>query len=376
MQQATGQPSPPSVLVVTADAGLGERLARLAAAVGVSVTTAADTARAGGGWLDAPLVLLDAEAAGMGVPVRRGGVVLVQGAGGDERVWRSAVQVGAEAVARLPHDESWLLERLAMALDAAAPPARAVGVVGGRGGAGASTLAAALAREGVRRGRDVVLVDADPAGGGIDLLLTTRYEPGLRWGDLVDVRGVLRGSVLRDGLPVCAGLRVLTWEREDACDVPAEPMEAVLDAARRSHDLVVVDLPRREDAATVAVLWRLDLLLVVAPAEMRAAAGAAYVVRRFGRHVGDVRLVVRGPAPIGLSAEGVADGAGLPWAYRWAYEPGLPAAGERAQLPDGRRSPTVRLMRRLLEEIGVAGRPGARGHGRPPGSTLPAGAVT
>ena len=349
----SAEPSPAPVLLVTADPALRTELSRLAAAVGLVVDAVADIAAAGHGWLDAPLVLVDGVAAGAGVPVRRPGVVLVQGAGGDERVWRWAVEVAAEAVARLPEDEGWLLERLALALDGDTGSGPVIGVIGGRGGAGASTLAAALSEAAARAGREVVLVDADPAGGGVDLLLTTRHEPGLRWGDLVNVRGALRGSVLREGLPVCAGVRVVTWEREDACAVPVDAMEAVLDAGRRCQDLVVVDLPRQADDATTAALWRLDVLLLVVPAEARATAAAASVLHGLRRHLRDVRLVVRGPAPTGWSAAAVADGVGLPCAYRWSYEPGLPEAGELARLPRGRRSPTARLVREVLGAIGA-----------------------
>ncbi len=50
-------------------------------------------------------------------------------------------------------------------------PALTVGVIGGRGGAGASTLACALAVTSAREGLRTLLVDADPLGGGLDVLL-------------------------------------------------------------------------------------------------------------------------------------------------------------------------------------------------------------
>lgn len=354
MHRTGWEPAPPQAppaLLVTRDPAVREQLSRLAAAVGVGVASAPDAGSAGRAWLDAALVLVAADAVTLGVPVRRAGVLLVDASGDDDRVWRWAVEVGAEAVVRLPSDEGWLLERLAAAADGESVCGKAVGVVGGRGGAGASTLAAALAVQAVRRGRPVALVDADPAGGGLDLLLDADGEPGLRWRDLLDARGVLRGSVLRQGLPDCGGLRLLTWDRGPACDLPAGAVEAVLDACRRAHHLVVVDLPRRDDAPTVAALWRLDLLIVVVPAELRAAAAAAVVVERFARHVGDVRLVVRGPAPGDLSGEEVAAAVGLPLWQRWRYEPGLPAAGERREWPGRGRGPTAALAAWLLDEI-------------------------
>lgn len=340
------------VLLVTSDDALAEAMGRLASAVGVSVRAVADVASAGRLWLEAATVLLGPDAAALGAPLRRAGVVLVAPAAAGERVWRLAVEAGAEAVARLPDDESWLLERLACAVDGPAAAGRVVGVVGGRGGAGASTLAAGLAGAGERAGLEVLLVDGDPAGGGLDLLLGVESAPGLRWPDLLEVRGVLRGALLREALPDAGGVRLLSWARGTGQAPPVAAVEAVLDAGRRSHGLVVVDLPRSDDPATAAALWRLDALVVVVPAEVRAAAAAAALVTRVRPHVGDLRLVVRGPAPTGLAAEVVADAVGLPLAAVWPAEPGLAAAGDHGE-PPGRRpgTPLARVCGSLLAGV-------------------------
>src|SRR5699024_10728965 len=58
-----------------------------------------------------------------------------------------------------------------------------VAVVGAVGGCGTSTVAAALAVRASGRGR-TLLVEADPRGPGIDLLLGSEAEPGLRVGDV------------------------------------------------------------------------------------------------------------------------------------------------------------------------------------------------
>ncbi|NUP49841.1 MAG: P-loop NTPase, partial [Catenulispora sp.] len=80
-----------------------------------------------------------------------------------------------------------------------------VAVLSGRGGAGGSTLAAALALAGTRRGLRCTLVDLDPAGGGIDLLFGLETEPGPRWSELARWRdGRLCGRSLREALPTYA----------------------------------------------------------------------------------------------------------------------------------------------------------------------------
>jgi len=162
------------------------------------------------------------------------------------------------------------------------------------------------------------------------------------------------------------GVRLLAWDRADPVDLPAAAMEAVLDAGRRSHDLVVVDLPRRDDPATVAALWRLDVLLLLVPAEVRAAASAARLLDRVRHHVGDVRLLVRGPSPAGLPAEAVADAVGLPLWARCKAETNLAADADHGDPPGSRRSGALaRLCGRLLDDLaGERGVPSAGEGGR------------
>lgn len=71
----------------------------------------------------------------------------------DPDVWRRAVEIGADCVLRLPDAEGWLVDRIADAAEGVGRQALTVGVIGGRGGAGASTLACALAVTAARAGR-------------------------------------------------------------------------------------------------------------------------------------------------------------------------------------------------------------------------------
>ncbi len=89
----------------------------------------------------------------------------------------------------LPEGEGWLAARVERSVRGRAP-APLVAVVGGRGGAGASVLATALALTAARRDLEVTLLDLDPLGGGLDLLLGAEAAPGLRWGDLRHVTGL------------------------------------------------------------------------------------------------------------------------------------------------------------------------------------------
>lgn len=137
--------------VLMAPGGLADDVSRLAAAAGCDLHRINDVRSEPGSlreqWSCAPLLLLDLAAARVsattGLP-RRDGVVIVC-ADGDPEVWRCAVAVGAQHVAVLPDAEAWLVGALADAVESPAEAGRVLAVVGGRGGAGASVFATAVA---------------------------------------------------------------------------------------------------------------------------------------------------------------------------------------------------------------------------------------
>jgi secretion/DNA translocation related CpaE-like protein len=332
-------PPPNRPLVVTADPDLLDDILRLAAAAGVEVDVAPDPIAARHGWSRAPLVLIGDDLSvvlGRAGVRRRDDVVLVGGDLDDAAIWERACGVGAEHVALLPDAEPWLIARLADAVDRGGPRGLTIGVVGGRGGAGASTLAAALAVTAMRSGRRAMLIDADTYGGGADLLFGGEHAAGLRWPEVSTASGRIGGQELRDSLPCIGELAVLSCDRGDPLELPAGAMSSVLAAAARVCEVVVVDLPRRFDDATQVAVAGSDLVLLVVPAEVRAAAAAARIATELTQVCDDVRLVVRGPAPGGLDALDIAAALGLPLAGRLKAEPDLAAALERGEVPAGR----------------------------------------
>lgn len=305
-----------SVLLATTDAALLDMLLRLAAAADVEATVAGDADRGRAAWAGADLVCVGEDLAddlAAADPPHRPAVVLVATADGAD-AYRRAVEIGAQDVAILPDAETWLVDRMAVAAEPDDAPATTIGVVGGRGGAGASVLAAVLAIAGTRRGRRGLLIDADPLGGGIDLVLGQENTPGARWAELATRSGRLNGAALRAALPSVDRLAVLSWQRGGAGDIPVTAMRSVLRAAVRGSDLVVVDLPRHRDAAATEALLACDVVLVVVPAEVRATVAADQVITGVRRHVPDIRLAIRGPAPGGLQPDVIAQSLGVPLA--------------------------------------------------------------
>ncbi|HVQ87312.1 MAG TPA: septum site-determining protein Ssd [Actinomycetes bacterium] len=297
-------------LVVTADEQLLDELLRLAAVAGIDLDVVPDVGSAARDWTAASAVLLDCSlldaCAALQLP-RRLGVIVVGRDLDDADVWRRSVGVGAEHVVFLPDAADWLVE--VMTDLSSAQTARVIALIGGCGGAGASTLAAALAVRAVERDESPVLVDADPFSGGLDLLLGAETCSGVRWQELADVRGRIDHEQLVHALPIDSGLRFLTWSREIAQAPDAEAIRAVISSLARHDGPVLVDAARSTVAAaqpmTVEMLRSSHLAVVVVPARLRAVAAASALYEKLKPIVPDVRFVVRRPAPGGLTSDDI-----------------------------------------------------------------------
>lgn len=344
-------------LVLTSDDELLDELLRLAAAGGTEVDVAPDPAAARSRWAAAPTVLIgldQAESCLRARMPRRQRVVLVGRTGSGDSGWELAELIGAEHVAMLPAAEPWLVDRFAdgMPSGGASGTGRIAAVIGGRGGAGASVLAGGLAVTAAREGLRTLLVDADPLGGGLDLVLGWEQVDGLRWPALTQTDGRVDAPALVRALPGRGDLVMLSWDRGDLLSLPAEAMAATMDAGRRGRDMVVVDLPRQLDDAAVIALQAADQAYVVVPAELRATAAAARVAASAAQHCADLSVIVRGPAPGRLKAREVAQALGLPLAGTLRPEPGLCRGLERGEAPAASgRGPLAALCQRVIADL-------------------------
>ncbi len=271
----------------------------------------------------------------------------------DQPLWELAADVGADHVGVLPLAAGWLVGLLETAASEGAVRAPVICVIGGQGGAGATTLAAALGRTAGADGTSTLLVDADPFGGGLDLALGLESASGDRWPQLMTGNdsdaGVISGFIER--LPARGGLRLLATDREEPVGLTATAMRGALAEGRRGCALVVVDLPRRLDDVSLAALSDAFRVYLVVPAQVRAVAAAAQLAAALRGHAADVRAVVRGPAPSGLSLEAITRSVGIPLAGAIRAEPGLARDYERGVPPGQPRGPLARLCAELLGQL-------------------------
>ncbi|TWS30995.1 AAA family ATPase [Tsukamurella conjunctivitidis] len=347
--------------MAVADGALADDVRRAAAAAARSVTDI-DRGRPRACWASAAGLVLDvaaatamAEAARAGGLPRRDGVAIVAAEAGLAEL-AAAVEVGAAQVFVLPAQVRDLARFLAAREQDDGARSRVVAVLGGHGGAGASVLAAAIAVTAPGRGITALAVDADPWGGGLDLLLGCADMPGLRWGDLALRGGHVPAEALVAALPGRAGaVAVLASGGASggtrAPDIPVEGLLAVIDAGRRSVGVTVVDLPRRDDPATAACLEVADVVVVVAAATVRGCAAARAVADGVSGRAGQVGLVVRGPSPGGLSARDVARAVGVPLLASMRPQSGLDVLLDGGGLRLKKGSPLALAAGRVLDGV-------------------------
>lgn len=307
-----------------------------------------------GGWQDAVLVLVGEDVtqvpATSGVPTV---LVGAEGAGAD--VWMAAARLGVDNVVVLPAGAEWLTQRMIHAVEPPTLPAPTHGIVGGSGGAGASVLACSLARSAAESGVSTVLIDADPLGGGLDVVLGCENLEGLRWPSLAASRGRLRPSTLQQALPRQGNLSVLSWDRQPVAslgnttgEVAEGVFDAVITAAQQAFDLVVVDLPRH---APVEWATSCHHITVVTPGRVRAAVAAAAVAARMCAIHSSVRIAVRESGKSGVDPTLLASTVGLELAGAYRDDPNLAEQLDRGEGLPGGRTHLATFASELLREV-------------------------
>lgn len=350
-----------SPLLVSRDDRLVADLQRLAAAAGTALDVAAEPAAVLASWPVAPVVLVggDQVAALAGSrPARRDRVHVVSSGPLPEGLFRGALALGAESVVELPAGDAWLVETLTDSVDGAAGQGRVVAVLGGSGGVGATTFAAALATVGAAEGHMVTLVDADPLGAGVERVVGLDDMTGAGWESLVESAGRFGSRSLRGALPKREALAVLGWGAGARVDPGPETTREVMSAARRGSGLVVVDVPRHLTPVATEILLRSDRAVVVSGLTLPAVAAAARVVAAVRPVTPEVHLVARGPARA-LDPADVASTLELPLAAAMRDQRRLDEAVDLGLGPvRARRGPLAQAARSVLAGLLDGGVPG------------------
>lgn len=324
-------------LVITADDGLLDPVLAVCASADVRPVVVADSGAVRQAWPTASVVIIGIDqAASLSrlVLPRRDHVYLV----GDQHrhldlcAWSVPLHA---SVIMVPDGTGWLSTALADVRGGAGHGLQ-VTVLGGHGGAGASTLAAGLAWAGAQHGTPTLLVDLDPLGGGVDLLMGIEQVDGWRWPRLRSASGHL--GDLRGQLPQLEGMDVLSMARGEACEPSPAAVAAVLASAGHTHPLVVVDLGRELGPTGRESLRQTDVTLLVCGTDVRALAAAgqtADLIRPLAR---DLRLVVRaGRGSAAVSAALAAETVAVPLIGSIPDEPRLRQSADHGD-PPGRAS--------------------------------------
>jgi pilus assembly protein CpaE len=184
---------------------------------------------------------------------------------------RLAMQAGARDVLPTPPARADVMEAIARVaserrVTSQRPAATTTVFINAKGGCGATLLACNVAHMLVAESRKrVALFDFDLQFGAAPLYL-----------DLFPKRGVARAVENLAGLDEVAldgyftahasGLNVLSHAVDDPVSIDSLPPAAadhLIELAMRTHDHVIIDLPRRADAMTAAVMARANRVVLV-----------------------------------------------------------------------------------------------------------------
>jgi secretion/DNA translocation related CpaE-like protein len=336
-------------LLCTADDALLDVLLDWCSAVGVVPDVARDAGMARRSWRGAQLVLVGDDLVGQiarDLPPRRAGVFVVSRPGRSQP-WDQAVAIGAEDILDTTGRDR-ALAALTAAVDGGGE-ACVVAVVGGVGGAGASCLAATLAVDAGQRGLRVLLVDGDPLGGGLDVLLGIEGVEGLRWPGASSQGRAVTARSLTDALPQVGNVWVLA-SGADAGDELA-PAAGLLAAARRGFDLVVCDVERHLDALGSELLALALLTVVVVPEDVRSLAASRALVQRLRAQSSSLAVVTAHRRP-GLARQTIEDALGVPVLAQMRHDRRLQDALDHGVGPGG-SSALRRAARPVLELVGA-----------------------
>ncbi|MHA7154099.1 septum site-determining protein Ssd [Arthrobacter sp. TMN-50] len=313
--------------LVTGSQLIRDETARVAAAAGLELTVMATLPEA---LQERPAVVLvgsDIAESRLDTDVE---LILVGLSGEEGSVWEVAARLHATRVAILPAAGDWLAERFAR-LRTAGSRGHILGLIGGSGGVGTSSLGCWLALAAARSGRSTLLIDGDCAGGGLHLALPETHS-GVRWADLGEISGTLNPDQLSAALPTVRGFAVLSMggspTREPSI-VASSAVHSVLAAARSVFDLTLIDLPAGWPWGGPLLPFCDEAILLV-PGRTRPITAA----RSAAEHLQSlpISVIARGSLGPGLDPHRVAELVGQPLIGYLPHLRGVPEAEREGRL--------------------------------------------
>lgn len=356
-----------TVMLISSSIVLQNEVARVSAAAAVDLVAAQSVEQAAGQWDGIAAVLLGGDVDSP-LPGWKGPTVLVGAESDSSLLWARAATAGVDRVAILPESGPWLAGYLARLRDPS-EGGTVVGIVGACGGAGASTVALLLAARAAAKGADVLVIDANPIGGGLETLLAAEEKPGLRWPDLLNASGAINPEQLRASLPESNGISLLSWPsqlhlRGEPTKAPLSVVHEVLRASRQAFSLVVVDLGR-ETNVLLEVGSECDQFLMPVHGRLGCVASGRSTVASLP--AAPISLLLRLPLSSGVDVDTVAQAAGLPCAGTLARLSRIDEQFENGRVADVARSRKIgkvldALLKGLADDAGNKGI--AETHGR------------
>lgn len=342
------------------DEPLLDDLQKLAVAAACELERVPDAPAARDVWSQAPLIILDAGGVAQCIAAslpRRAAIVVLMTDPEPPGLWKQAMEIGAEHVVSLPGAEPWLVNALADAAEG--PPSdtgRVLAVLGAKGGVGASVFSVAVALTALKSGDNTLLIDCDPRGGGLDVVLGAEAEDGLRWPDMQLSAGRVAAASLHTSLPTRrkgnAQLTLLSGARKGEGPAP-DAVAAIIEAGRRAGEIVVCDVPRHLDAAAWSAVEKADLTVIIATAEIRAAVTAKLLAKELTYRGANPQLIVRGPSPGGLRPDEIAASVEIPLLATMRPEPQLSQSLERGDFHPRLKGPLAQAARTTLAELAM-----------------------
>ena len=229
------------------------------------------------------------------LPVDRRPALIVIGPANDVNVMRMAMQAGARDLVPDPLVKADLLQAIQRTYEERRRPAKSTAAgrisvfMNAKGGCGATMLACNVAHVLVARSKQrTALLDLDLQFGAAPLYLDLYPKRGIEQA-VENLAGL--DEVALDGYFVkhSSGLSVLSHAVNEplcASSVSAAAVSQLLDVALRSHDHVVVDMPRYVDAMTTAVMQRAHQVVLVLQQSVTAVRDATRLVQWLRAEVG------------------------------------------------------------------------------------------